>query len=143
MLAGFDWTWTTDVSRSIEADAACPRELKQILLTAVAAAPGERYASIAEFHQALASYLENIWPDGRGSPGSGEDAPGARELPDIGHALRGLLTVRVLHGLHLYVENGVLPACQHIADDQGPHHPDAGLYCGYLDAEPAGVVMLA
>jgi len=62
MLAGFDWTWTSDVGRSIREDAACGPDLKQILLTAAHADPEKRYSSIVEFRSALASYLEYIWP---------------------------------------------------------------------------------
>ena len=62
MLAGFDWTWATSVGSSLEADAEVAGELKDVLLSAVAADPQKRFASAAEFGGALAAHLERIWP---------------------------------------------------------------------------------
>jgi serine/threonine protein kinase len=62
MLAGFDWTWGAPVGPSIEADPEVAEDLKEILLTAVAADPDRRFASVVEFRDALAAYLERIWP---------------------------------------------------------------------------------
>jgi serine/threonine protein kinase len=62
MLAGYEWTWSTDVRRSVEADPEIAPELKDILLTAVDTDPDRRFASIAEFRAALGEYLEALWP---------------------------------------------------------------------------------
>jgi len=62
MLAGFGSRWAADVNRSVREDSACAPDLKAILLTALDAEPEKRYASMAEFRSALASYLEQIWP---------------------------------------------------------------------------------
>jgi hypothetical protein len=62
LLAGYGWTWVTDVRRGVEADPELASELKEILIPAVADDPGKRYASIAELRAALATYLERIWP---------------------------------------------------------------------------------
>jgi serine/threonine protein kinase len=62
MLAGNDWTWTTDIGRCVDTDPEVAPELKEILLTAVAADPDRRFPSIAELRAALTAYLERIWP---------------------------------------------------------------------------------
>jgi serine/threonine protein kinase len=62
MIAGFDWTWSSDVSRSIEADADVAPELKAILLTAVNVEPDHRFSTAADMRAALGAYLERIWP---------------------------------------------------------------------------------
>jgi hypothetical protein len=62
MLAGYEWTWVTDVRRGVDTDSEIAPELKEILLTAVDDDPGRRYSSIAELRVALAAYLERIWP---------------------------------------------------------------------------------
>ena len=62
MLAGFEWTWVTDVGRCLEMDPGVERELKTILLTTVHADPDKRFASIADLRVALGAYLERIWP---------------------------------------------------------------------------------
>jgi len=62
MLAGYEWTWNTDVSAAVERDRNLDPDLTDILRRAVAPDPGGRYASIQEFHDALAGYLEGIWP---------------------------------------------------------------------------------
>jgi hypothetical protein len=58
MLAGYEWTWGADISRSIEDDPEIAPELKTNLLTAVEADPDRRYPSIIEFRDALAAFLE-------------------------------------------------------------------------------------
>jgi hypothetical protein len=58
MIAGFEWTWTADVGRCVEADPDVAPELKQTLLTAVNADPDRRYATSLELRAALAAYLE-------------------------------------------------------------------------------------
>jgi serine/threonine-protein kinase len=62
MFAGFEWTWGSEISRSIEQDADVAPELKQILLTAVHGEPDRRFPSAADMRAALAEYLERIWP---------------------------------------------------------------------------------
>jgi len=62
MIAGYEWTWTADVDRSVDADPDVAPELKEILLAAVDADPERRYPSIGEFRVAVAAYLEHIWP---------------------------------------------------------------------------------
>src|SRR5688572_13420813 len=62
MLAGYEWAWGSDISRSIEDDPEIAPELKAILLTAVEADPARRYPSIIEFRDALTAFLERIWP---------------------------------------------------------------------------------
>jgi serine/threonine protein kinase len=62
MLAGYEWTWTTDVGRCVDADPEVAPELKEILLTAVDADPDRRFPSIVKLRVALTEYLERIWP---------------------------------------------------------------------------------
>ena len=62
MLAGFEWTWTADVGRSVGADPEVAPALKEILLTAVDANPDRRYPSLVEFRAALVAYLGRIGP---------------------------------------------------------------------------------
>lgn len=62
MLAGYDWTWGTGIRQAIEDDADVAPELKTTLLTAVEANPDKRFQSIVEFRDAVAAYLERIWP---------------------------------------------------------------------------------
>lgn len=61
-LATFQWTWGSDVNTSLRDNHDLDRELKEILLTAVNPDPGKRYPSVQECHDALAVYLERIWP---------------------------------------------------------------------------------
>ena len=62
MLAGYDWTWGTGIRQAIEDDPDVAPELKTTLLTAVEADPDKRFQSIVEFRDAVAAYLERIWP---------------------------------------------------------------------------------
>jgi serine/threonine protein kinase len=62
MLAGYQWTWEGEVGAAIDADREIDADLKDILLTAVNHDPDGRYRSIEEFRDALATYLERIWP---------------------------------------------------------------------------------
>jgi serine/threonine protein kinase len=62
MLAGYDWTWSADVARSVRADPEVATELKEILLTSVDADRDKRYSSVVEFRSALAGYFERTWP---------------------------------------------------------------------------------
>lgn len=61
-LAGYQWTWGSDVNTSLKDNRDLDQELKEILLIAVNPDPGKRYPSVRECHDALAAYLERIWP---------------------------------------------------------------------------------
>ncbi len=62
MLASYQWTWTGDAATSVEGDEELDAELKAILRRAVDPEPDKRYPSVQQFHDALAAYLERIWP---------------------------------------------------------------------------------
>lgn len=62
LLAGYDWTWKAAVGQCVESDPDVAPDLKESLLTAVETDPDRRYQSIIEFRDALAAYLERIWP---------------------------------------------------------------------------------
>jgi serine/threonine protein kinase len=61
-LAGYDWTWNSEIGASIKGDGELDHELKEILLTAVDPNPDKRYPSVREFLAPLSAYLEGIWP---------------------------------------------------------------------------------
>lgn len=61
-LASYQWTWGSDVGTSLMANRDLDQELKEILLIAVDPDPDKRYPSVQECHDALAAYLERIWP---------------------------------------------------------------------------------
>ena len=62
LIAGYGWTWDTEVISRIEADHEIDEDLRRILLTSMDPDPDRRYASIQEMRAALARYLESIWP---------------------------------------------------------------------------------
>lgn len=62
MLAGFDWTWTSDASTAVERDRDLDPELADIVRRAVAPEPKSRYGSMQDLQGAVAGYLERIWP---------------------------------------------------------------------------------
>jgi serine/threonine protein kinase len=62
LIAGYEWTWDTELSPRIEADADIDVDLKAVLLAAVEPDADKRYPSIQEMYAALAAYLESIWP---------------------------------------------------------------------------------
>jgi serine/threonine protein kinase len=62
MLAGFDWTWQSDVAAAVEREREIDPELTAIIRSAVEPDPKARCRSIQEFQDALAGYLERIWP---------------------------------------------------------------------------------
>lgn len=62
MIAGYGWTWHSELPASIEADAEIDADLRTILMTAVERDEDRRYQSIQEMYAALAAYLESIWP---------------------------------------------------------------------------------
>jgi serine/threonine protein kinase len=61
MIAGYGWTWGTELAPSIAADPQIDRELKAILLRAVEPAADRRYQTIPDLQAALATYLDAIW----------------------------------------------------------------------------------
>jgi len=65
MLAGYEWTWQTELARSVYADRDIDPDLKPILLQAVDPNPDNRHPSMEDFHATLAAHLDKIWP-GRG-----------------------------------------------------------------------------
>jgi serine/threonine protein kinase len=62
MLASYQWTWEADVGTCVGADTEIDSELKRILRSAVQPNPVRRYQSMQKLHDALAAYLERIWP---------------------------------------------------------------------------------
>lgn len=62
MVAGFEWTWGGEIGATVEADSGLDVELKTILAKTVANDPDRRYDSVAQFSDAVAAYLEQIWP---------------------------------------------------------------------------------
>jgi serine/threonine protein kinase len=62
MLAAYQWTLGSDVVTSLMANHDLDQELKEILLIAVDPDPDKRYPSVQECRDALAAYLERIWP---------------------------------------------------------------------------------
>jgi serine/threonine protein kinase len=62
MLAGFEWTWHSDAGAAVERDREIDPELADVLRSAVASDPRARYGSMQELHDAVAAYLERIWP---------------------------------------------------------------------------------
>ena len=64
MLAGYHWA-SGEPRLRIEQDGRLDPELREILLTAVASDPDDRYESAERFGSALDAYLERIWPGRR------------------------------------------------------------------------------
>jgi hypothetical protein len=62
MIAGYEWTWSGELSSRIAADAEVDDDMKAILLKATAGEPDTRYHTIEAMRAALAAYLEAIWP---------------------------------------------------------------------------------
>jgi hypothetical protein len=62
LIAGYEWTWDTELFPRIEADEDIDVDLKAVLLAAVERDADRRYQSIQEMDAALAVYLESIWP---------------------------------------------------------------------------------
>ena len=62
LIAGYGWTWDTEMPAGIEADVEIDADLRTILLTAVQRDADSRYQSIEKMSAALAAYLESIWP---------------------------------------------------------------------------------
>jgi serine/threonine protein kinase len=62
MVAGQDWMWAADFGACIRADRDLDSDLRDVLLTATAPNPDQRYPTVETFRTALAAYLERIWP---------------------------------------------------------------------------------
>jgi serine/threonine protein kinase len=62
LIAGYGWTWETEIAHRIESDADIDPDLRTILLTAMETDVGRRYQSIEDLSAALVAYLEAIWP---------------------------------------------------------------------------------
>ena len=62
MIAGFGWTWESEVAAAVDADTELDADLKRIIRMSVHTNPEKRQASIDVFRSALAAYLEGIWP---------------------------------------------------------------------------------
>jgi len=62
MVAAYEWTLGSDVGTSLKANRDLDQELKEILSIAVDPDPAKRYPSVQECRDALAAYLERIWP---------------------------------------------------------------------------------
>lgn len=62
LLAGFEWTMTGSAAACVRDDREIDRELRDVLLRAVAIEPDRRYPSIDGFRNALTGYLNRIWP---------------------------------------------------------------------------------
>jgi serine/threonine protein kinase len=62
LIAGYGWTWDTELAPRIQTDPEIDGDLKTILLAAVEPDRDRRYQSIQQMSAALAGYLESIWP---------------------------------------------------------------------------------
>jgi serine/threonine protein kinase len=62
MIAGFAWTWEGEIGPCVTADRELEPELRNVLSRAVDADPVRRYESVEPFRDAIAAYLERIWP---------------------------------------------------------------------------------
>ena len=65
MLAGYQWTWATDVWKCVNSDQELDPDLKAILLKTVDLDPGNRYPTTDDFRSDIAAHLEKIWPGRR------------------------------------------------------------------------------
>lgn len=62
LIAGFGWTWESEIGAAVDADTELDADLKPIIATAVHPDPGKRQPSVDAFRSELRSYLEGIWP---------------------------------------------------------------------------------
>jgi serine/threonine protein kinase len=62
LLTGDLWIRQDDLRPRIQTDDTLDTELREVLLTAVATDPADRYPSVTAFQAALTAYLEQIWP---------------------------------------------------------------------------------
>ena len=62
LIAGYGWTWDTELAPAIRSDAEIDGDLKTTLLAAVEPDLDRRYQSMPEMSAALVGYLESIWP---------------------------------------------------------------------------------
>ena len=62
MIAGYEWTWSGDLSERINADRELDAELATVLLRAVERDRDLRHPSVHDMCVSLSAYLESIWP---------------------------------------------------------------------------------
>jgi serine/threonine protein kinase len=62
LLAGSLWVGQERLGPRIRTDDSLDAELREVMLTAVALDPADRYPSVTDFQRALGAYLEQIWP---------------------------------------------------------------------------------
>lgn len=62
LVAGYRWTPGVPLLARVEADADLDAALRDALVSAVHPDPSRRFPNVQEFQQALATYLETIWP---------------------------------------------------------------------------------
>jgi eukaryotic-like serine/threonine-protein kinase len=62
MVAGYQWTWKTDVNAALENDDEFDAELKKVLQRAVQPQRERRHPTIDALYTDLGGYLEKIWP---------------------------------------------------------------------------------
>lgn len=67
MIVSYGSPWIGELRPRIEADGGLDSDLRELLLTAVALDPDDRYPSMPAFHSALDGYLERIWPGRSGT----------------------------------------------------------------------------
>jgi serine/threonine protein kinase len=62
MIAGYDWSFASELGPTVAADGEVDPDLKAILVRAAAREPERRYASMQALQDPLRAYLESIWP---------------------------------------------------------------------------------
>lgn len=62
MIAGYEWTWSSNLTEQIASDKELDADLATILLTAVNRDRERRHTSVHDMCGSLAAYLESIWP---------------------------------------------------------------------------------
>jgi serine/threonine protein kinase len=62
MIAGYQWTWGAALSAHVAEDSELDADLAAILLRAVKPDREQRYPSVRALCDAVAAYLESIWP---------------------------------------------------------------------------------
>lgn len=62
LIAGYGWTWESELLPRVKDDTEIDTALKTILLRAAERDPDRRYPSVLDMRAALAAYLESIWP---------------------------------------------------------------------------------
>ena len=62
LLAGYGWSWGTELGTAVAGDTEVDADLKAVLVKASQPDPAARFDSMQEFGTALGTYLESIWP---------------------------------------------------------------------------------